>query len=98
MLQEIFYISGIAVNVGIIYTLYKLNEPKIKIGYSLIKKEEEERHNLHSSQSVGHLFEKEAEEQTQEEKIEERLKKANVNYLCLKNWLNYIPGLVSKKD
>lgn len=95
MLEGLFYISGIAVNIGFLVTLYKINiiyfpDEKTK---SLIKKEEEGIGNLHSSQSVGNLCKME----TQEDTIKERLRVAkHCNFL--RNWINYIPGFASKND
>ena len=98
MFQEIFYISGIAVNIGILYTLYSINNIKIDNiddlnCKSLVKKEEEGIYNLHSSQSIGNIYEK----PDQEEIVKERLRIISEQKPGgFKNWLNYIPGLVSK--
>lgn len=98
MIQDLFYLSGIAVNVSLIYTLYKINtfEPEnFPIDNCFIKNEETGIHNLHSSQSVGHIFEKET---SAEDIIEERLRKivSDQKNNRLKNWLNYIPSFISK--
>ncbi len=99
MIRDLFYISGIAVNIGLLYTLYKINTFESDFfpnDNCLIKKEETGEHNLHSSQSVGHIFEKKCEENNSEQIIEERLRKINSENNYLKNWLNYIPSIVSK--
>ena len=99
MLQELFYFSGLAVNVSLIYTLYRVNfllkfEEKKEMKSLMRNEEGGAVHNLHSSQSVGNLFEK----IDQEELIKEKLKKIGENKCNLRNWLNYIPIFTSKND
>jgi len=87
MLDKIFYISGITLNIYIFYILYqhfprnpKINQEKTPITIEL-------------NQEI-----KETKELNQEETIKERLRKINdQDNLGFKNWLNYIPGLVGKK-
>ena len=103
MLDDIFYISGIAVNIGLIFTIYKFNKiylnknDEIK---SLIKNGEEGTpHNLHSSQSVGNLKEIDKEEIDKEEIVKERLRKiSNENSVFLRKWINYLQGFTSKNE
>lgn len=97
MLDKIFFISGIALNTYIFYTIYnfnKLKEEPIKTNCLLKEGEEGEQHNLHSSQSVGHIQEK----ADTEDVIKERLRNINNNpsYYGFKNWLKYLPGIAGK--
>ena len=98
MLEDLYYLSGILVNAGLIYSLYKLLPMMIKSCEEkrvsperdvFIKKEEEGEMNLHSSQSVKSLVaineKQNSDEQSNEEKevqIENRLKMLN-------NYANY---------
>lgn len=103
--EEIFYISGIAVNISIIYTLYKFFHKNECCKYKCIlnKGETGEIHNLHSSQSVGNVFkmaescetlESHDSEKEQEKKIEERLRQNEVEN---QKWYSYLPYIVGKK-
>ena len=98
MLEDLYYLSGILVNAGLVYSLYKLlpmmikscEEKNASLGKDVfIKKEEEGEMNLHSSQSVKSLVaineKQNSDEQSNEEKevqIENRLKMLN-------NYANY---------
>jgi len=83
MLREIFYASGLIVNIGIIYILYDKYVSNEKVLVKDRKREE--------------IVEK--EEENKEEKIKERLKVIGGHkYLGLRNWINYIPSLVSKNQ
>ena len=86
MLQDIFYISGIAVNIGVIFTIYKVNKIYFILNEekSLIKSGEEGNpQNLHSSQSVGNF-------QQKEEIVKERLRKIEDNNIVfIRRWINY---------
>lgn len=100
MIEDLFFVSGIAVNIGILYTIYKVNKiyliETVKKEENLLKEGEiGSPHNLHSSQSVGNFLKVE----DKEEIVKERLRIIGKhNYGLFKGWMNYIPGLASKND
>jgi len=118
-LHDIFYLSGIFTNIGIMYFIYfklpdlfgrRVDIIKREAGVLLKSEEQGEIYNLHSSQSVGHIIDKEKDLglenerksclKDREDELEEKLRKISDSSEkdLGKNWYDYFPGLVSKKN
>jgi len=112
MLEDVYYLSGILVNMGIAYTLFKIiprileaevtreeEKDKKKV---LIRNEEEGELNLHSSQSVKSLlsFEKKTEDLNEKENDKEKKIEDRLKSTYYDNyvkWTDYISYVVGKK-
>lgn len=112
MLENIYYISGICVNLGLAYSLYKVIPilPKIldKVG-ELPKKEEKplffckSTSSLESSTKDEYCLDEHREltNEEKENKIEDRLKNVKhfsyINYENYSSWIKYLSDAVGKK-
>jgi len=112
MLENIYYISGICVNLGIAYSLYKIIPilPKILEKVEEIPKNEvrpiffsKSTSSLESTSKEEYSLDenRELSNEEKENKIEDRLKNVKhfsyINYENYSSWLKYLSDVVGKK-